>query len=149
MLQREVAARLLAQPGTSTYGALSVFFQYYAEIHHCFEVSRQAFSPVPAVDSTVLSFTPFPAPPWPSVNEDFFLNIVKYAFMHRRKTLRTNLFAAAHLGLTKAQLTETFSTLYLAENVRPQELHVSQFVQLADALYGLPTTGKTTGRHQL
>ena len=149
MFQKEVAARFLAQPATSTYGALSVFFQYYAEIRCCFEVSRQAFSPVPAVDSTVLSFTPFTPLPWPSINESFFLSIVRYAFAHRRKTLRANLLAATHLGLTKAQLAEIYNTLHLTENVRAQELHVRQFVQLADTLHGLLPTAKTPGRHQL
>jgi 16S rRNA (adenine1518-N6/adenine1519-N6)-dimethyltransferase len=148
MLQKEVAARLLAQPGTSAYGALSVFFQYSAEIRCCLEVSRHAFSPVPAVDSTVLSFTPFITLPWPSADEDFFLRIVKYAFTHRRKTLRANLLAASSLGLTRAQLAETLRTLELAENIRPQELHVAQFVQLAAALHGFLPQGKTARRRQ-
>jgi 16S rRNA (adenine1518-N6/adenine1519-N6)-dimethyltransferase len=149
MLQKEVAARFLAQPGTSAYGALSVFFQYSAEIQHCLEVSRHAFSPVPAVDSTVLSFTPFITLPWPSTDEDFFLRTVKYAFTHRRKTLRANLLAASSLGLTKAQMVETFRTLELAGNIRPQELHVAQFVQLAAALQGLLPQGKTARRREL
>jgi 16S rRNA (adenine1518-N6/adenine1519-N6)-dimethyltransferase len=101
------------------------------------------------VDSTVLSFSPFTALPWPSINERFFLNIVKYAFTHRRKTLRANLFAAAPLGLTKAQLAEAFSTLHLTESARAQELHVGQFVQLADTLHGFLPTDQTPGRHQL
>ena len=149
MLQKEVASRLLAQPGTSAYGALSVFFQYYAEIRRCFEVSRHAFTPVPAVDSTVLSFTPFPSLPWPSTNEPFFLRIVKCAFTHRRKTLRTNLLAALRPDLTKAQLAETFRDLHLTDNVRPQELHITQFVQLADTLHGLLPHDNPAGRHQL
>lgn len=127
----------------------SVFFQYYAAIRHCFEVSRHAFTPVPAVDSTVLSLTPFAALPWPSTPETFFLGLVKCAFAHRRKTLRANLLTASHLGLTKVQLAEIFSTLQLPENIRPQELHVSQFAQRATALHGLLPQGKTAGRRQL
>jgi 16S rRNA (adenine1518-N6/adenine1519-N6)-dimethyltransferase len=149
MLQKEVASRLLAQPGTSAYGALSVFFQYCAEIRSCFEVSRYAFTPVPAVDSTVLSFTPFASLPWPSTNESFFMHIVKCAFTHRRKTLRANLLAALQPDLTRVQLAELFSALHLTDNVRPQELPVAQFVQLADTLHGLLPNGKPAGRHQL
>jgi 16S rRNA (adenine1518-N6/adenine1519-N6)-dimethyltransferase len=148
MLQKEVAARFLAQPGTSAYSALSVYFQYYADIRHCFEVSRHAFTPVPAVDSTVLSLTPFATLPWPNAPETFFLSLVKCAFAHRRKTLRANLLSASHLSLTKVQLAEIFSTLQWPENMRPQELHVAQFAQLAAALHGLLPQGKAAGRRQ-
>jgi len=111
MLQREVAARLLAPPGASAYSAVSVFFQYYADIRHCLEVSRHAFSPVPAVDSTVLALVPFTPLPWPSSDEPFFFQVVKCAFAHRRKTLRANLLAAQHLCLTRTSLTDIFTAL--------------------------------------
>ena len=65
MLQKEVAARLLAQPNSSAYGALSVFFQYYTRMTHNFDVSRHAFTPMPAVDSSVITLRPFPVSPWP------------------------------------------------------------------------------------
>ena len=134
MLQQEVAARLSAAPATRAYSALSIFFQYQAAIHTCFNVSRHAFTPVPAVDSTVLSLVPYASPPWPSPNEPFLFNVVKIAFTHRRKTLRANLLAAPQLALTKAELGVIFSQLNLAENIRPQELQVAQFVQLATLL---------------
>jgi 16S rRNA (adenine1518-N6/adenine1519-N6)-dimethyltransferase len=145
MLQQEVAARLLAPPGTSAYGALSVFFQYHAAIRACFSVSRHAFTPVPAVDSCVLSLEPYTPLPWPSSDEHFFLRVVKWAFVHRRKTLRTNLLFAPQLSLSKAQLDTVFATLHLAANVRPQELHVSQFVQLAALLHRLRADGEASG----
>jgi 16S rRNA (adenine1518-N6/adenine1519-N6)-dimethyltransferase len=131
MLQYEVAARLSALPTTRAYSAASIFFQYYASIHSCFDVPRHAFTPVPAVDSTVLSFVPYTDLPWPSSNETFLFNIVKSAFTHRRKTLRANLLAAPQLTITKAELDDIFKTLNLTANLRPQELHVGQFVQLA------------------
>lgn len=134
MLQQEVAARLSAAPATRAYSALSIFFQYYAAIHACFNVSRHAFTPVPAVDSTVLSLVPYTELPSPSPNETFLFSVVKIAFTHRRKTLRTNLLAAPQLALTKAELSAIFTQLNLAANIRPQELHVAQFVQLATLL---------------
>jgi 16S rRNA (adenine1518-N6/adenine1519-N6)-dimethyltransferase len=149
MLQKEVAARLLAQPGTSAYGAVSVFFQYYANIQHCLTVSRHAFTPVPAVDSTVLRLIPFSPLPWPSQNEGFFFSMVKRAFAHRRKTLRTNLLTAYQPSLTRAQLAEIFAAFPLPENARPQDLHVSQFVQLAEALHRLLSDGKAACRGEL
>jgi 16S rRNA (adenine1518-N6/adenine1519-N6)-dimethyltransferase len=149
MLQREVATRLLVSPGASAYSAVSVFFQYYADIHHCLAVSRHAFTPVPAVDSTVLALVPFAPLPWPSSDEHFFFQVVKCAFAHRRKTLRANLLAAQHLSLTRASLADIFTALHLTEQVRPQELHVAQFVQLSETLHRLLPQGKTASGGEL
>ncbi|MEE8304862.1 MAG: 16S rRNA (adenine(1518)-N(6)/adenine(1519)-N(6))-dimethyltransferase RsmA [Candidatus Tectomicrobia bacterium] len=149
MLQHEVAARLLASPNTHAYSALSVFFQYYAAIHHCFDVSRHAFTPVPGVDSTVLSLAPYTVLPWASTNEAFFLSVVKSAFTHRRKTLRANLLAAPQLPLTRAEIEDIFTTLNLDANLRPQGLHVAQFVQLAATLDRLTADRKISRGEKL
>lgn len=149
MLQREVAARLLAPPNTSAYGAVSVFFQYYATLQHCLDVPRQAFTPVPAVDSTVLTLQPLQSLPWPSQNEPFLFHVVQCAFAHRRKTLRANLLAASSPRLTRPQLLELFTALQLPDHVRAQELHVAQFVQLATALQVFLTDGHGTPGDQL
>jgi 16S rRNA (adenine1518-N6/adenine1519-N6)-dimethyltransferase len=138
MLQQEVAARLLAAPNTSAYGALSVFLQYYARITHQFDVSRHAFAPVPAVDSTVVTLVPFSVLPWPACDERWLFRLVKSAFAHRRKTLRANLLAAFPTTLTRTVLAEVFTELALNEHARAQELHVHQFVQLAQVLQSLP-----------
>jgi len=134
MLQQEVALRLLAPPDTSAYGALSVFFQYYAAITRHFDVARHAFTPVPAVDSTVVTLTPFPVLPWPACDESWLFRIVKSAFAHRRKTLRVNLLTAFPTVLTRTVLGHIFADLGLSEHARAQELHVRQFVRLAEAL---------------
>jgi 16S rRNA (adenine1518-N6/adenine1519-N6)-dimethyltransferase len=149
MLQREVAGRLLASPGSSAYSAASVFFQYYATIQRAFEVSRYAFTPLPAVDSTVITLTPFTTLPYPSHHEPFLFRVLQHAFAHRRKTLRANLLAVANWSLTRQQLAELFDLLHLAENVRPQELTVSQFVQLADQLLALVPERHAPCRSQL
>lgn len=132
MLQKEVALRLLALPSTSSYGALSVFFQYYATITHQFDVSRHAFTPVPAVDSTVLTLVPSTIQL--ECDEPWLFRIVKSAFVQRRKTLRVNLLTAFPRALTKPVLATICTDLGLSEHVRAQELHVRQFVQLAEAL---------------
>jgi 16S rRNA (adenine1518-N6/adenine1519-N6)-dimethyltransferase len=137
MLQKEVAARLLALPNSSAYGALSIFFQYYTHITHNFDVSRHAFAPVPAVDSSVITLRPFPVLPWPECDESWLFRIVKTAFAHRRKTLRANLLAAFPHTLTRTALADVFTHLALHEHVRAQELSVAQFVQLAQTLQNL------------
>lgn len=137
MLQHEVAERLLASPGTSAYGGLSVFVQYYAQLQHQFEVPRAAFTPVPAVDSTVFSMRPFAVSPWPACEDAWLFRVVKQAFAHRRKTLRANLLAAFPTTLTRALVMDLLAALALSEHTRAQELHVEQFVQLALALQPL------------
>ena len=137
MLQKEVAARLAALPNSSTYGALSVFVQYYARITHNFDVSRHAFTPVPAVDSSVITLRPFPVLPWPACDDRWLFRIVKNAFAHRRKTLRANLLAAFPQALSRTALAGVFTDLALNEHARAQELSVYQFVQLAQALQSL------------
>ena len=149
MLQKEVAARLLAQPHSSAYGALSVFLQYYARITHNFDVSRHAFTPVPAVDSSVITLRPFPVLPWPACDDRWLFRIVKNAFAHRRKTLRANLLAAFPQTLTRTALAAVFTDLALTEHARAQELPVHQFVQLAQALQSLCRTERGVAAHDI
>jgi 16S rRNA (adenine1518-N6/adenine1519-N6)-dimethyltransferase len=149
MLQQEVAARLLAAPGTSAYGALSIFFQYHATLNHAFEVSRHAFTPIPAVDSTVITLQPYNVLPWPSVDEPFFFWLVKSAFAHRRKMLRTNLLAIPQWSLTRAELDDVFHTLGLPLQSRPQDLHVAQFVHLSRLLHPLVAGDEAPRRGEL
>src|SRR4029450_54600 len=117
-------------------------------VQHACDVPRYAFTPVPAVDSTVLTLVPFSSLPWPSRNEPFLFRVVQCAFAQRRKTLRANLLAAPHWSLTRAQLAEVFATLHLGENVRAQELHVAQFVQLAAQLHAFVPGSHCTARSQ-
>lgn len=134
MLQKEVAARLLAEPNSSAYSAASVFFQYHAALEHGFEVSRHAFTPVPAVDSTVIILTPYAEPPWQHHDEQFFFRVVRHAFAHRRKLLRGNLLSLPDAPLRQADIAQAFAALDLGSNARAQELTVAQFIQLSETL---------------
>ena len=134
MLQKEVAARLLAEPNSSSYSATSVFFQYHATLGHGFEVSRHAFTPVPAVDSTVITLTPYADPPWQHHDEQFFFRVVRHAFAHRRKLLRGNLLSLPDAPLSQAVVAQAFAALGLSGNARAQELTVAQFIQLSETL---------------
>ena len=141
MLQKEVATRLLAQPDSPSYSALSVFFQYYGAVQHGFHVSRHAFTPVPAVDSTVITLTPHRRPPWPKHDEQFFFRVVRHAFAHRRKLMRGNLLGLAHPNLGQAVIAQAFQALGLGGNARAQEVSVYQFVELSEMLRGLLSMG--------
>ena len=134
MVQKEVAERFAAATGSKSYSGLSVFFQYYAAIEPCFDVPPQAFTPNPAVDSTVLHIEPFASPPWPSSDERFLFQLVKCAFAHRRKTLRKNMLSVPQWQLCEADLAAIWTDLSFASTMRPQELSPKQFVALAEAL---------------
>ena len=95
---------------------------------------------MPAVDSTVVMLVPFSVLPWPACDERGLFRLVKSAFAHRRKTLRANLLAAFPTTLTRAVLADVFTDLALNEHARAQELHVHQFVQLAQILQSLPAS---------
>src|SRR5262249_33293645 len=94
MIQREVAERLLAGPGSKTYGSLSVLFQLHADLERVLEVGPDAFWPAPKVHSTVLRLTWLAAPRAPVGDEPGFERVVRAAFGLRRKTLRNALSAA-------------------------------------------------------
>jgi 16S rRNA (adenine1518-N6/adenine1519-N6)-dimethyltransferase len=147
MVQKEVAERFTAVTGSTSYSGLSVFFQYYTAIEHCFDVPPQAFSPNPTVDSTVLHVEPFITHPWRSSDEHFLFQLVKCAFAHRRKTLRKNLLAVAQWQLSEADLAAIWTQLAFTSTTRPQELHPAQFVALAEAVKPLlPQHRVTRGR---
>ena len=122
-----------------------MFFQYHAAVRHGLDVSRHAFTPVPAVDSTVITLTPYRTPPWPQHDEPFFLRTVRHAFAHRRKLLRGNLLALADPAPSPALVAQAFDALGLGTNARAQELSVCQFVELSDTLRKLLSNG---GPHQ-
>jgi len=91
MLQKEVADRLVADPGTRAYGSLSVFTQFHCRVERLLEVGRQSFSPPPKVDSSVIRLTPHEQPPVMVDNLKTFHHVVNTAFFHKRKMLRNNL----------------------------------------------------------
>ena len=91
MLQKEVVDRLTAQPGTRDYGSLSVFMQFHCEVERVLEVGKDAFSPKPKIDSSVVTLTPLAQPRVKVDNLKTFFNIINAAFLHKRKMLKNNL----------------------------------------------------------
>ena len=132
LLQREVARRLLAPPGTKAYGRLSVLCQYGWKLAEVMKVPRQAFFPPPTVDSSWLRLIPACAPPAAGNNEPLLFEIVKAAFGQRRKKLVNGL---THAGLaSQAQAETAVVRLGLPMTVRAEALSLEQFVSLAEML---------------
>jgi len=136
MVQREVARRICAAPGTADYGAFSVYCQYYTDPEYLFEVPPECFLPAPKVTSAVVRMVPRPVPA--EVDDpDHFFRVVKAAFALRRKTLVNCLASAFGETLTKPELARAIEGCGLPAGVRGERLSILQFAQLSRALRGL------------
>ncbi|TYT63628.1 16S ribosomal RNA methyltransferase A [Natrialba swarupiae] len=97
MYQQEFAERMVAEPGTSAYGRLSVSTQHYADVEIVESIPKEAFSPPPAVQSAVVRAVPR-EPAYEVADEEFFLRFVKALFTQRRKTIRNAIRNTAHIS---------------------------------------------------
>ena len=131
MLQAEVADRLVAKPGGSDYGVLSVMAQYAADITKSFRVSAQCFRPRPEVASAVVLLRAKERTRLSQEEEVAFRTLVKAAFAHRRKTLVNSL---RDEGYEFHSVTETVQRLDIAPTRRAETLSVEDFLRLARAL---------------
>lgn len=133
MIQREVAKRVCAAPGTADYGAFSVFCQYHARCDYRFEVGPECFYPAPKVTSAVVTLTTQPKPDCVT-DEHAFFQVVKAAFAQRRKTLLNCLGSAYGDRFSKDALRQIILDCGLGEDVRGERLGIPEFAALADAL---------------
>jgi len=131
MLQDEVADRLVAQPGGSDYGVLSVMAQYAADITKVFRVSAQCFRPRPEVASAVVQLRMKEGIKLSRKEEFAFRALVKAAFAHRRKTLVNSL---RDEGYELHAVTETLQRLNIASTRRAETLSVEDLLRLTLAL---------------
>lgn len=123
MLQKEVVDRLVAQPGSKTYGRLSVIVQYQCEVEQLLDVPPTAFHPQPKVDSAVVCLIPHRSSPYPSVELAELERLVACAFSMRRKTLANNL---------KPLLTANdLVSLHIDPGLRPEQICITDYVQIA------------------
>ena len=136
MIQREVAQRICAAPGTGDYGAFSVFCQYHTAPELLFAVGPECFLPAPKVTSAVVRLVPRTEPPQTLVDEAFFFRVVRAAFAQRRKTLLNGLSAAFGAQLDKDALRGVLQRAGLDESIRGERLSIEAFARLAAELQG-------------
>jgi len=132
MFQKEVAQRLLANPGDSDYGTLSVLSRYYCRGENLFDVSKNVFWPRPKVDSTVIRLTPR-SKELSNPEEKLFWEIVQSLFQQRRKTILKRM--SIHFNIPRNDLTELLKKAAIIPAARPEELDVNQFAKLARITY--------------
>ncbi len=134
MVQREVAERILAEPGTGEYGALSVGVRSVAAVEGVLEVPRTAFRPQPRVDSTVIRVRPHRPPRLGAEEEDSLRDLVRAAFQWRRKQLQKILRSHPDLEVPEERLGRVEEALGRDLRARPETLSPAEFGRLAEIL---------------
>jgi 16S rRNA (adenine1518-N6/adenine1519-N6)-dimethyltransferase len=134
MVQREVAERLLAEPGTSEYGALAVGVRSVASVERVLQVPRQAFRPVPRVDSTVVRIVPHAPPRLTEAEEVALRTLVRAAFQWRRKQLQKILREHPDLALGRDQVAALGAGTGFDLSERPERRSPDELLRLSRAL---------------
>lgn len=134
MVQKEVAQRMQALPGTKDYGALSLAVQYYAEPYLAANVPPNCFMPRPNVGSAVIRLTSYEHPRVSVKDEALMFRIIRASFNQRRKTLQNGLNNSPEITASKERIAEAIASLGLPASVRGETLTLEQFAALADVL---------------
>lgn len=130
MMQKEVADRIKAKPGTKAYGALSVAVQYYCTVQTVAIVPKEVFYPVPKVDSAVLRLDIRKDKPVELIEERMFFRCIKAGFGQRRKTLSNSLMGIG--DVTKEEVKEALLCVGIDEKRRAETLSLDEFANIAN-----------------
>ena len=136
MIQREVAQRLAAAPGTKDYGAFTVFVNWHCEVKRLFDVPPECFMPRPRVTSSVVALTPRAEPPCAVRDEALMFRCVRAAFSQRRKTL-SNALSNGLGGFERAEVLAALDAAGIDPRSRGETLSGADFARLSDALASL------------
>jgi 16S rRNA (adenine1518-N6/adenine1519-N6)-dimethyltransferase len=134
MVQKEVAERMQALPGTKDYGALSLAVQYYCAPEIMANVPPNCFMPRPKVGSAVIRLTCYEKPPVKVEDEALMFRLIRAAFNQRRKTLLNALNNAQNLSFTKEEVSKALEAMGLSVNIRGEVLSLEQFAKLSNLL---------------
>ena len=134
MVQKEVAQRIAAKPGTADYSAFTIFCQYYAQPEILFDVPAGCFLPQPKVTSAVITLRVRKERPWEILDEKTFFRAVRASFAMRRKTLQNGL-ASGFPELGKTGAGEVIEACGLPSSVRGETLDIPQFAAIANEIY--------------
>lgn len=134
MVQKEVAERMSAGPGSKDYGALSLAVQYYAEPYLVANVPQNCFIPRPNVGSAVIRLTRHREPPVKVADPALMFKLIRASFGQRRKTLQNGLNNSPELSFSKEQIAAAIGSLGVPAAIRGEALTLEQFARLADYL---------------
>ncbi|MDE6663698.1 MAG: 16S rRNA (adenine(1518)-N(6)/adenine(1519)-N(6))-dimethyltransferase RsmA [Lachnospiraceae bacterium] len=134
MVQKEVADRMQASPGSKDYGALSLAVQYYSEPEIITKVPASCFMPRPNVDSTVIRLTSHENPRLEAEEEAYLFALIRASFNQRRKTLVNGLANVSELGVSKDDVKTVLGKMGLPETVRGETFELERFIELSEYL---------------
>lgn len=134
MVQKEVALRMQASPGTKDYGALSLAIQYYSTTEIIANVPPNCFMPRPNVGSAVINLTLRDSEPYPLNDKDLMFKLVRAAFNQRRKTLVNSIKNAANLNIGKETIAAALEEMNLSPSIRGEALSLEDFCTLSNIL---------------
>ncbi len=134
MVQKEVAERMQAGPGTKDYGALSLAVQYYAQPYIAANVPPNCFIPRPNVGSAVIRLTRFKEYPVKVADENLMFRIIRAAFSQRRKTLQNSINNSPELNFNKEDVVNALENMNLPVTIRGEAMSLEQFARLTDLL---------------
>ena len=134
MVQREVADRMQASPGTKDYGALSLAVQYYAKPYIAANVPPNCFMPRPNVGSAVIKLTTHQKPIIDVKDERLMFRLIRASFNQRRKTLVNGLNNSPELSFSKEEILQALEQIGMIENIRGEALSLEEFAKLTNAL---------------
>lgn len=134
VIQKEVAGRLSAAPGSKDYGSISCFVQYYTNPEYLYTIKRTSFHPVPEVDSSLIRLTIRKDPPVKVRDEGLLFRIIRGSFNQRRKSIINSLSREAVLGTAKSDLTEVLERAGVCPSSRPEDLSLAEFASITNAI---------------
>ena len=141
MVQKEVADRMKAEPGTKDYGALSLAVQYYAKPYIAAFVPPNCFMPRPKVGSAVIRLDCLARVPVEVHNEKLMFRLIRASFNQRRKTLQNGIANSAELSFTKEQAARAIEQAGFDVRIRGEKLGLEEFARLADKLERMTENG--------
>lgn len=134
MVQKEVADRMQAQPGSKIYGALSLAVQYYSNPKVNFIVHPDSFMPQPGVDSAVVTLNCYEEPPVSVKDEKLLFDLIRASFHQRRKKLSNGIANYPDLAFSREEAEAALEKIGLSAGIRGERLSLQQFADLANAL---------------
>lgn len=137
MVQKEVADRLMATPGGKNCGAITYSVNYYCEVEKVVDVPPEAFVPAPKVWSSVIKLTLRSAPPVDCINKEHLFELIKSAFLMRRKTFINCVSQSKTINCDKETLKGILSELGISETIRGEALSLVQYSQISDKILSI------------
>jgi len=134
MVQKEVAERMVAEPGTKAFGSLSVAVQYHSKAEIVHQVPSSVFLPSPEVESAIIKLEQYKNNPYNPLDEEFFFSIVKAIFQQRRKNIKNGLSKAAEINLPKEIVLKSLKEVGVDRRKRGEKLAIEKMVELSNSL---------------